>query len=105
MIRVLAHHFILCLWQDLLLLAEGLTLRYSYCFLSERWAAIPTIRCESESHSGEEIEGLTEKVFRDCDHVQTNVGYHSRMLTPAGGCKPVGKCNLAGLIARVGSVV
>ena len=30
----------LCLWQDSLLAARGSTLRYSSCFLSEKWAAI-----------------------------------------------------------------
>ena len=30
-----------------------------YCFQSERWAVIQTIRGESESYSGKEIEGHT----------------------------------------------
>ena len=34
------------------------TSRYSYCFLSEKWAAIQAIRCDTECHSGEEIESL-----------------------------------------------
>ena len=38
------------------------TQRHSYCFLSEKWAAI-TVRCVSECQSGEEMEGLTAEVF------------------------------------------
>ena len=38
------------------------THRHSYCFLSEKLAAI-TVRCVSESHGGEEMEGLTAEVF------------------------------------------
>ena len=50
------------------------TSRYSYCFLSGKWAAIQTIRCDTESHNGEEIESLngTAKLFSgDFDLVRT----------------------------------
>ena len=64
--------FILCFRQDSLLVAEGSASRRNYSFLSEKWAAIPTVRWLSESQSGEKIEGFTEKVFGDCDLVRTN---------------------------------
>jgi len=39
----------------------------------EMWAAIQTIRCESEGYSGEKIEGLTENIFGGgCDLVWMN---------------------------------
>ena len=47
----------------LFFIAEGSTSRYSYCFLSEKWAATQTVRCESESRS-EEIEGPANAGFR-----------------------------------------
>ena len=76
MIRVLAHRFgfILCLPQDSLLVVEGSTSRYSYCFLSGKWAATLTVRCESESRSSEEIEG------------PANAGFRLRMLALAERC-------------------
>ena len=41
-------------------------------FPSEKWDAIQTVKCEFESYSGEEIEGLTAKVFGNVDLVGTN---------------------------------
>ena len=38
-------------------------------FPSEQWDAIQTVTCEFESYSGEEIGGLTAKVFGDVDLV------------------------------------
>ena len=58
-IMFLLIHSDYALGQDSLLVIGGLTLRYSYCFQSERWAAIQTVRCESDSYSGNEIEGHT----------------------------------------------
>ena len=57
---IVSLRFRLCLGQDSLLVAGGSTSRYS-CFLSEKWAAIQTVRWESESHSGEEVEVLQRK--------------------------------------------
>ena len=39
-------------------MGSGVCLRNA-CFQSERWAAIQTVRCESDSYSGNEIEGHT----------------------------------------------
>ena len=52
----------LSLRQDSLSIARESTSRCC-CFLSQKWAVIQTIRCESESYSGEEVEDLTAKVF------------------------------------------
>ncbi|EDR06729.1 uncharacterized protein LACBIDRAFT_328442 [Laccaria bicolor S238N-H82] len=42
------------------LVAEGSTSRYSYCYPSEKYTAIQTVKCESETHSGDELESLTQ---------------------------------------------
>ena len=78
LIRLLAHRFVS--FQQV---AGGSTSTHSYCFLSEKWAAIQTARCESESYSGEEIKGLTAKVFGgDFDLVQTNWSFSEN-------CEPI----------------
>ena len=41
-------------------------------FPSEKWDAIQTVNCEFECCSGEEIEGLTAKVFGNVGLVGTN---------------------------------
>ena len=71
---IISVRFISCLRQDSLLVVEGSTSRYSYCFLSEKWAATQTVRCDSESHSGEEVEG------------HANAGFRPRMLALAERC-------------------
>ena len=60
-------------------------------FPSEKWDAIQTVKCEFESYSGEEIEGLTAKVFGNVDLVPTNWLFPEncetilqKMLEPAG---------------------
>ena len=78
LIRLLAYgfgSFISCLRQDSLLVAEGSTSRYSYCFLSEKWAATQTVRCESESRIGEEIS-----------RGPVNAGFRPRTLALAKRC-------------------
>ena len=67
--------FILSLQQDSLLVGEGSTSRYSYCFLSEKWAATQTVGCESESRSGEEIS-----------RGPANAGFRPRTLALAERC-------------------
>ena len=59
LIALLAHPFVSFHIIPSLLVAGGSTSRYSYYFLSEKLA----VRCESESYSSEQIEGLTAKVF------------------------------------------
>ncbi|KIK02819.1 hypothetical protein K443DRAFT_507892 [Laccaria amethystina LaAM-08-1] len=92
-----------------------------------------TVRCESESYSGGEIEGLTGKVFgRNFDLVRmnwlfseycepklhmprnpANLGFRPRMLAAAKRCRFESRCLMSrqestisrGLVARVGSVM
>ena len=82
---------------------------------SEEWDAIQIVKCEFESYSGKEIEGLMAKVFRDVDLVQmntlrivkpypANVGFRPRTLTVVERCRfkthflseLAGKCTLVG---------
>ena len=95
---IVSVRFTLSLRQDSLLVAEGSTSRNIYCFLSEKWAATQTVRCESESRRGEEIEG------------HANVGFSAQNARPSRKVhfedvsRP--ECGIShGLVERVGLVV
>ena len=96
---IVSVRFILCLRQDSLLVSEGSTSRYSYCFLSEKWAATQTVRCESESRNGEEIEGPANAGFRP-----KNARPGSREVHFKDVSRPESEIS-RGLVKRVDSVV
>ena len=76
-IRLLAHRFVsdYAFGQKKFWSAESRH-RGSHCFPSEKWGAIQTVEWESDSYSGEEIEGLTATAFgRDFDLVRLNISF------------------------------